>query len=474
MKLPQTCTGCPLFAWDKNFVLTEGDGSLRLLVVSEAPGEWEDEEGRPLSPNGASGKVFRRALRELGIPANKLTITNILRSRPPDNELRGAPYEREAIDHCKQYLDRTVAETKPQLILALGDTPQRELETEHIASNTVMRGFVRPTVYDIPMISTYHPSYIARGAWQLYGVFKHDIATAARFATRGLPTQLETAYQLQPTLQDVERFIRTVLADCTVPVSYDVETAHILGEQEPEDWRQKRVVQIQFSIAPGQAIVLPWDNGVFTELAKRVLLTENPKYGWNSRLSDDLVLEVGYGCVINGERHDLMNAWGHLQPSFWGGRDDKDTDKGVPSRLMGLQSCASFYCPELGPWKHLGTPEQIKANPELLRLYGAYDGDRTTRVGIGIMASLEAQGLMGGYRSHKIDLRPTLDYLGEIGLPVDRTKQTELRTYVQGELQRLQTEIQGLIPDGVTGVHPKGGYKTTKKRPPKRQDNAIL
>lgn len=454
MRLPQTCVACPLFAWDKNFVLTEGDGSLRLLVMSEAPGEWEDEEGRPLSPNGASGKVFRRALRELGIPAHKLTITNILRSRPPDNELRNAPYEHEAIAHCKQYLDRTVADTKPALILALGDTPQRELETEHIASNTVMRGFVRPSVYGIPMISTYHPSYIARGAWQLYGAFKHDIATAARFATRGLPAPVETVYQLQPTVADVERFIRTLLANCTVPVSYDVETAHILGEQEPEDWRQKRIVQIQFSSGAGTAIVLPLrtpeQRAQFYPLARTILALPNPKWGWNSRLSDDLALRAD-GCTLNGELHDLMNAWGHLQPSFWGGKDDKDTDKGVPSRLMGLQSCTSFYAPEVGPWKHL--------SGEDLPLYGAMDADYTYRCGIGIMASLEAQGLMGGYRSHKLDLRPTLDYLGEIGLPVDRTKQTELRTYVQGELQRLQTEIQALIPANLTGIHPKAGYR---------------
>jgi hypothetical protein len=160
-----------------------------------------------------------------------------------------------------------------------------------------------------------------------------------------------------------------------------------------------------------------------------------------------------------------MNAWGHLQPSFWGkDKSDTDSDKGVPSRLMGLQSCTSFYVPEVGPWKHLGTPEAIAADPTLLPLYGAYDADYTHRCGAGIMRELTALGLMDGYRTHKLDLRPVLDYLGEIGLPVDRTRQAELRTYVQGELQRIQTEIQRLLPAEVLSVHPKAGYKSANPK----------
>lgn len=453
------CRGCVGHGWDDGcgFTLNEGDGQVRLLVVSEAPGEWEAEEGLPLRPNGASGKVFRRALRELGIRPSTITISNILRCRPPGNELRGASYEREAIDHCRQYLDRTIREAKPTVILALGDVPLRELAAERLGSVTAMRGFLLPSVYNIPMVATYHPSYIARGAWQLFGAFKHDIAFAYRCAVNGPPTPMETHYVLRPSIDDAQWFLSSLVTDRSCPVSYDIETASILGEPEPADWRQKRIIQIQFSAQAGHAVVLPLDtreqwNG-FAPHARSLLALPNPKWGWNSRLSDDLVLESN-GFAINGERHDLMNAWGHLNPSFWGKDKEIDTDKGVPSRLMGLQSCTSFYIPEQSPWKHLS------ADPANIPYYGAIDADMTLRCGQGIMDSLTAQGLMDGYRSHKLDLRPVLDYLGEIGLPVDRTKQAELRTYVTGELQRIQTAIQGLIPPDLTGTHPKTGYKT--------------
>lgn len=470
LRKPELCRGCVGWNWQQGYGYTrnEGTGRLPLMVVAEAPGEHEEEEARPLSPNGASGKVFRRALRELGIPAAALTITNVLRCRPPDNDLRGMPWEREALDHCSRYLFKTAADAAPRVLLALGDVPLRELTEDRPGTVTAMRGFVLPSKWaDTPLISTYHPSFIARGQWQLYGTFKHDIATAARFALHGVTPQLERTYELHPRVSDVERFIGVLSRDRTCSISYDVETAHILGEQEPDDWREKRIVQIQFSAQAGTAIVLPLrtaeQRATFGPLAQRILALPNPKWGWNSRLSDDLAIRA-LGWEIAGELHDLMNAWGHLQPSFWGGKSDIDTDKGVPSRLMGLQSCVSFYCPEVGPWKHLGTPEAIAADPDLLPLYGAYDGDYTKRVGIGIMESLEAQGLMAGYRSHKLDLRPVLDYLGEIGLPVDRTKQTELRQYVTTELQGLQERIQRLVPPDILGLHPPNGYKATSSK----------
>lgn len=456
--LPATCRGCPVFEWDKNFVETEGTGSSGLLVVAEAPGEWEAEEKRPLSPNGRSGKVFRRALRELGIPAHTLCITNVLRSRPPNNELLGMWYEAGSIGHCSQYLRRTIDEVKPRAIIALGGIPTRELQADDHGTHTVVRGFLRASKYGVPLISTYHPSFIARGAWQLYGTFKSDIKYALEIAQQGVPVQGVTQYELNPSIERVRHYLRYLSGSGNrLPISYDVETDHIIGNPEPDDWRLKRIVQIQFSHRAGYAIVLPY-TGEYRLLAHAILALSNPKWGWNSRLSDDLALESD-GAIINGERHDLMNAWGHLQPSFWGGKEDQDTDKGVPSRLMGLQSAASFYCREVGPWKHLASLERIKADPELLKLYGAYDADYNARVGIGIMASLEKTGLMAGYRSHKLGMRPVLDDLGTVGLPVDAAKQQELRTYVTGELQSIQQRIQSQVPPAVLGLHPKTGYK---------------
>lgn len=453
LPLPDSCIGCPLYTINegRGFTSLEGYGESGLVVVAEAAGENEREDGLPLRPYAASGGLVQRALNELGINRQSTTLTNCIRCQPPGNELYGQPWTYTALDHCSRYLDGVMAQRRPTMILALGDTPYQQLSADHPGSLSEVRGFVLPSKYGIPLVVTWHPAFIVRGSWQLYGAFKRDLGFAYHCAANGVPVQLETDYVLHPSLADVRRFLDDVLAHPEWPIGYDVETAHMLGEKEPDDWKLKRLVQLQFSVRPGHAIVLPWDGGPYTELAKAVLATPNPKWGWNSARSDDIILQAN-GVHFNGERHDLMLAWAHLQPDFTAKGDDREGDeKGIPSKLMGLQSAASFYCPEVGPWKHLGSTN--------LQLYGAYDADYTGRCGRGIFANLDALGLTTGYREHKYELRFTLDEISAHGLPVDRERQSALRVYTLGELYRIQTDLHAQVPAEILGTHPAAGYR---------------
>jgi hypothetical protein len=57
-----------------------------------------------------------------------------------------------------------------------------------------------------------------------------------------------------------------------------------------------------------------------------------------------------------------------------------------------------------------------------------------------------------------------LDDIGDHGLPVDRSKQAELRTYALTELNRLQREMHAGVPAEVLSIHPKAGYKSRSAR----------
>lgn len=504
---PDYCRPCALYGNGMGFSSLEGYGDSGLMVVAEALGEQEEEDGLPLRPHAPSGGLFNRASsRESAIDRQSLTLTNIVRCRPPDNELWGHPYTYPAIDHCAKYLHEAVAQRKPKFILALGDTPYMQLAADVPGTLSEIRGFVLPSRYGIPMMATYHPAFIVRGQWKLYGAFKRDVAMAHWMAVNGVPKQVETNYDLHPSDSGIRDFLDWLRANPTAPFSYDVETAGILGEVEPDDWRLKRLIQIQFSVRSGHAIVLPWV-GCGDEASNIIFRLPNPRWGWNSRLSDDIILEAngipvtaqarangftkggiglyrpderptiqpgstsetemdgrvggvhseGTGSFGPGAAHDLMLAWAHLQPDFSSKGDDRDGDeKGIPSKLMGLQSAASFYCPEVGPWKH-----KASAN---LQLYGAYDSDITYRCGVGIFGELDALGLNDGYREHKYELRWVLDDLGNHGLPVDRGKQAELRAYAVAELAKLQAEMHAGVPPEVLSIHPKNGYKALHSR----------
>ena len=387
LKKPDTCRGCPLYRNGFGFSALEGDGSL--MVIAESLGRAEEREGLPLRPHAPSGGVFQRALDVAGLKRSTMTLTNTIRCKSE------APHPRAAIDHCKQHLDAAVAQCKPKLLLALGDVPLRELSLLG-GSNSIseVRGYVLPSRYGIPMIATYHPSHLARGAFgQLFGVFLHDVRTAYKFAREGIPAKVETHYILEPTDTDKRDYLDKIRSDTTLPIAHDVETEDILGVKGPADWRHKTIIQVQFSSGVGEAIVVPFPAD--REFVQAVYATENMKWGFNDRLSDRLALR-GVGITLNGELHDLMNAYLHLQPGFASGKDAADDeDKGVPARLASLQSCVSFYYPFEGVYKNVMRAAMNGGIVSMddIRYGGARDVDFHYRVGVKLFASLRKLGL---------------------------------------------------------------------------------
>lgn len=441
--LPTHCKNCILYPEHRNglgFSNLEGSGTNDVLVVAEALGEWEEIDGLPLRPQAPAGSVFAKALRWQGLERSQFTLTNIVRCRPPKNYLDGAPYEREAIDHCKSYLDSVIAERKPRCILALGGIALRELTglSGPKLSITNIRGFALESRYGIPLVATYHPSFIARGASHLLGVVIRDTRLAVQIAEKGVRS-VETQYQLTPTTREVMDWLaETQLSD---PISIDIETD--LFEKDDEDFaRNAKITQIQFSKSVGDAIVLPFIPAYF-EVIRGVLRSLNPKWTWNGRMFDLPILRAA-GFEVRGDHHDLMLAWRHLQPDF-----------DAESRLMSLQSCTSFYAPHFGIWKHQSSID--------LPLYGAKDADATYRCGVGLMADLRKRGLWEGYYKHKFLLKDVLDELGARGLPIDADQQKEFRAQVMAESSKLSLDLQKHVPRELCDVHPKQGFKRTPK-----------
>ena len=459
VRKPTDCIGCVGHHWSHYFSNLEGDGSGGLMVIAEALGRNEERDGLPLRKDAKAGGVFQLACDKSALHRETMTLTNIVRCRPPNNELKGMSYEREAIDHCRQYLDQAIAARQPRLILALGDVPLRELSMVG-GSISDLRGFVLQSRYGIPMIATYHPSHLARGAMHLFGAFRHDLRRAEKYARTGVPAKLPTHYQLNPTVESVTALYHLFRSDPTLAIPYDVETDELLGG------KTGRIIQIQFSPGPGQAVVVPWTDR-FIDLIKRIFLLPNDKWDWNGRLFDRIKLRE-HGIELVGEFHDLMNAWAHLQPNFMSGKDEHEDEKKVPTKLMRLQACMSFYFPNFGPWKAAYRPEwdwrwDGQLLPLPVRLYGAKDVDATRRLGHRLFADLRKQGLYGGYYRFKHELSYVLDDLGARGLPVDREEQARVREHIESEEVRLLEDLQALIPDELRSVHPKHGYKKVPK-----------
>lgn len=134
------------------------------MFIAEAPGETEDETGRPLV--GRAGDTFRRALRNIGLSDAGVLIENICMCRPPNNR-EPTPEEEEA---CWPWLEHKIAITKPKVIVTMGRHAIQVLANKFgfqkkIGKLTITKIAGRPIwldnlkCYVLPMT---HPSYAMR------------------------------------------------------------------------------------------------------------------------------------------------------------------------------------------------------------------------------------------------------------------------------------------------------------------------
>lgn len=121
----QACRRCPLYKGRRNAVLGEGPPNARIMLVGEAPGYWEDLQGRPFV--GAAGKLLNELLKTAGLSREEVYITNVVKCRPPGNR-DPLPEEEEA---CAPYLERQLALIKPEIICTLGNHATRRILSKY-------------------------------------------------------------------------------------------------------------------------------------------------------------------------------------------------------------------------------------------------------------------------------------------------------------------------------------------------------
>lgn len=170
----QACTACELYKSATNLVFGEGSCSSGVMVIGEAPGREEDEQGRPFV--GRSGQLLRKTLSECGLSPDSVFIGNILKHRPPNNR---DPLPEE-ITACTPWLEAQLAILKPKVILTLGNFSTRYIlkTTEGI---TRLRGNIQKSPFGIDVCPTFHPAAILRNRNNLE-LFQNDIRTAISHA----------------------------------------------------------------------------------------------------------------------------------------------------------------------------------------------------------------------------------------------------------------------------------------------------
>jgi uracil-DNA glycosylase family 4 len=106
---------CPELASSaKQLVMGDGNPDADILLIGEAPGKNEDEQGKPFV--GAAGRFLDEMLTAAKMQRQDIYITNIVKYRPPNN--RDPLPEEKAV--FWPYLLRQIEIIAPKVILTLG------------------------------------------------------------------------------------------------------------------------------------------------------------------------------------------------------------------------------------------------------------------------------------------------------------------------------------------------------------------
>src|ERR1039457_2737200 len=154
------CRRCRLWEARNKIVFGVGNPQSPLVFVGEGPGADEDAQGIPFV--GRAGQLLTQMIentaKKEGIPLQRadVYICNVVKCRPPGNRTP----EPDEMEMCGQFLYRQILAIRPKALCALGGTAARAL-LGHKEGVTKMRGKWFQWK-DIPVMVTYHPSYLLR------------------------------------------------------------------------------------------------------------------------------------------------------------------------------------------------------------------------------------------------------------------------------------------------------------------------
>lgn len=137
-------------------VFGTGDPQADLLIIGEAPGADEDRLGEPFV--GRAGKLLDKILEAINFEREEVYITNILKSRPPNNR---NPLAEEVEAHLPM-LYKQIALIQPKIILCVGKTAGNSMLDRRSSLGSLRDQF--HDFYGIPLMVTYHPAALLRNA----------------------------------------------------------------------------------------------------------------------------------------------------------------------------------------------------------------------------------------------------------------------------------------------------------------------
>ena len=419
----------------------------RLCIVGESLGAEEEFQGEYFI--GKAGKLLNKLLSDLGLIRETIHITNVVKVRPPNNELNRLHELGLTVQDFIPYLQEELSVVNPTAILALGNYALEALTGEH--GITKWRGSTLDCrlLPGSTVMPTLHPSYLQRGQMDQYPYVRNDIK---RFAQVGFGTyKPEISYEMiiNPTLTQALEYLDQINSSAS-ETCFDIETvAH------------QRITCVGWTLDSDSAICIPFrHNGLhnrWTEAEQIMLIRAMQQIYNNSHI-------VKIGQSMHYDMHFLLPLLGFPREPLFDTRfahqlihPDSKHDLGF---LTSIYTNMNYHKDEFKDWKSAQIPHD-----ETLWTYNIKDVITTHRVYHGLVKDLKELSLYQFFTGYVMPFRRVIFEMEHRGINVDVQLYNEWRDFIRDEELPIAQEIlnklvgQELNPNSSKQI---GEYLVTK------------
>ncbi len=149
---------CSLKSSATNIVFSDGNPKSKIMLVGEAPGSNEDQEGLPFV--GRAGALLDKMLASINLNRKNVYISNIINYRPPENR---RPTDEE-VNRYMPFIKKHIEIINPKILVLFGSTAMNALIGNDIVISKARGKWIDKEFGDCKtsVIITFHPAFLMR------------------------------------------------------------------------------------------------------------------------------------------------------------------------------------------------------------------------------------------------------------------------------------------------------------------------
>lgn len=459
------CRDCPLYGERQGPVMGQIIPNSKLVMIGEAPGPQEVEQGAPFV--GKSGEIVNAALNAGGMNRTETSVTNVLLCRPPlpfelyMEQLKRLHNEEDGPLHlptecCAPRLQRDLEEANSTVELAVGNQALQALAKHHNAAFGPVkadRGQLRfaslKKQHGAPIVvregekivmSTYHPAFAMRKAYEWMPIIKLEIERAVKIALRGGALDwVEPEFNVDPTLGEIFRWLRRARR-LKLEVVMDIET----GPSQPG---------ADDGIDPERNVIRCIGLGVFENEDIIVIPLHNmdgtpvwPAY-WMEVLRQE-ICDVMDECLLIGQNLAfdtgtlLVKGYMTNREAFWNDTMIAHHDTPANDRPHDLGTIMAEFTE--APHHKDDVDHKVVDNVDYptLKKYNGRDILGTMRVWPPLVKEMKKWGTVRQYLGTDVPLARVTRDMGMLGLPIYEPTRQAMAVDISEKIEQYLAEFQ--------------------------------